>query len=161
MPIVLQEERIEDNCYHDQQTPQQEATFFISAISPLSESEIDLLLNISSQVNSFEFDEDLQEPCQSLCSQDYNDCQLSGFSDLSSPQSLFQKDNIQEVDQLVEKKVFLHFPSLITIKNILIHLHMMNMMMIILSSQFLILHQKVSFFRKIMMLFSLHGLIAI
>ena len=48
MPIVLQEERIEDRCYYDQQTPQQEAPFFISAVSPLVESEIDLLLNISS-----------------------------------------------------------------------------------------------------------------
>ena len=60
MPIVLQEERIEDKCYHDQQTPQQEAPFFISTFSPLVESKIDLLLKINSQVNSSKFDEDLQ-----------------------------------------------------------------------------------------------------
>ena len=105
MPIVLQEERVEDRCYHDQQTSQPEAPFFISTVSPLAESEIDLLLNISSQVNSSKFDEDLQQPCQSSCSQDYNDCPSSGFLDLSSPQSLFKKDNIQEVDQPVEKQV--------------------------------------------------------
>ena len=109
IPIVPQKEIIEDKCYHDQQTPKQEAPFFIFAVSPLTESEIDLLLNINNQVNSSKFDEDLQQPCQSLCNQDYNDCPSSGFSDLSSPQSLFQKDNIQEVDQLVEKQGVLTF----------------------------------------------------
>ena len=89
MPIVLQEERVEDRCYHDQQTPQQEAPFFISAVSPLAESEIDLPLSINSQVNSSKFDEDLQQPCESSCSQNYNDCQSNGLSDLLTPQSLF------------------------------------------------------------------------
>ena len=73
----------------------------------------------------------------------------------------FRKIIFRRLISLLKSKVFLHFPSLITINNFLIHLHMTNMMMIVLSSQFLILHQKVSFFRKIMMLFSLHGLIAI
>ena len=89
MPIVLQEERIEDRCYHDQQIPQQEAPFFISANSFLVESEIDLLLNISSEAFSSKFDKDLQQPCQISLSQDYNDFQSSGLSDLSSSQSLF------------------------------------------------------------------------
>lgn len=52
IPIVIQEEIIEDMCYHDQQTLQQEAPFFITVDSPLTESEIDIFLNIISQVLS-------------------------------------------------------------------------------------------------------------
>ena len=76
----------------------------MSTYSPLIESEIDLLLNINSQVLSSKFDDDLQQPYHISHNQDYNDCQSSGFSDLSSSQSLFQKDNIQEVDHLVEEQ---------------------------------------------------------
>ena len=58
IPIVLQEEIIEDMCHRDQQTLQQEAPFFMTTDSPLTESEIDLLLNINSQVLSSMFDDD-------------------------------------------------------------------------------------------------------
>ena len=63
IPIVFQEEIIEDMCYHDQQTFQQEEPFFMTADSPLTEGEIYLLLNINSQVFSSKFDDDLQQPC--------------------------------------------------------------------------------------------------
>ena len=56
-PICQEEVKWHD--YHDQQTPEQEAPFFISAVSPLAESEIDLLSNINSQVNPSKFDKDL------------------------------------------------------------------------------------------------------
>ena len=109
-PIVLQEEIIENMCYHDQRTLQKEAPFFISTDSPLAESEIDLLLNINSQVLSSKFDDDLQQPCQISHDQDYNDCQLMIFQTYHFLNLYFREIISRRLISLLKSKMLLHFP---------------------------------------------------